>query len=115
MLLRFSRFCLCPHDVWVSEEDRVVHEQSGCVDNVTIVKGALMVAVIVMVIKRVIRLLILILSLHPILRHVMVIGLVLVEKSQGIQPLLMYSSYVSCCIVSFCFCTLYVWLKRCVK
>ena len=36
-----------------------------------------------------------------------------VEKSQGIQPLLMYSSYVSCCIVSFCFRTLFVWLKRC--
>ena len=36
-----------------------------------------------------------------------------VEKSQGIQPLLMYSSYVSCCIVSFWFGTLYVWLKRC--
>ena len=36
-----------------------------------------------------------------------------VEKTQGIQPLLMYSSYVSCCIVSFCFRTLYVWLKRC--
>ena len=38
-----------------------------------------------------------------------------VEKSQGILPLLMYSSYVSCCIVSFCFGTFYLWLKRCGK